>query len=188
MQGLKCLVYLDDIIVFGETLQVHNDKLRDVFARLRMHNLKLQPDKCEFLRKEVTYLGHKLTTEGLLPDSDKVKDVKQFPTPTNIRQLKRILGLCGYYIIFIPNFNKIAKPLTELLRKKTPFLWNRRTDEAFIILKDLLTSESLLQHPDFKKPFLLTTDDSNEALGAFLRQGPIGRDLPIAFASGTHIC
>jgi len=67
MQGLKCLVYLDDIIVYGETLQVHNDKLREVFARLRMRNLKLLPDKCEFLRKEVTYLGHKLTTRGLLP-------------------------------------------------------------------------------------------------------------------------
>lgn len=58
MQGLKCLVYLDNIIVFGETLKVHNDKLREVFARLRMHNLKLRPDKYEFLRKEVTYLGH----------------------------------------------------------------------------------------------------------------------------------
>jgi len=62
MQGLKCLVYLDDIVVFGETLQVHNDKLKDVFARLQMHKLKLQPEKCEFLRKEVTYLGHRLTT------------------------------------------------------------------------------------------------------------------------------
>ena len=66
MQGLKCLVYLDDIFVYGETLQIHNDKLREVFARLRMHNLKLQPDKCEFLRKEVTYLGHKLTTRGFV--------------------------------------------------------------------------------------------------------------------------
>jgi len=74
MQGLKCLVYLDDVTVYGETLKVHNNKLRDVFARLRLHNLKLQPD--EFLRKEVTYLGHRLTTQGLLPDSDKVKAVR----------------------------------------------------------------------------------------------------------------
>ena len=74
MQGLKCLVYLDDVIVYGETLKVHNNKLRGVFARLRLHNLKLQPD--EFLRKEVTYLGHRLTTQGLLPDSDKVKAVR----------------------------------------------------------------------------------------------------------------
>jgi len=128
MQDLKCLVYLDDIIVFGETFQVHNDKLRDVLARLRMHNLKLQPDKCEFFRKEVTYLGHRLTTKGLLPDFDKVKAVKEFPTPTNTRQFKGFLGLSGHYRRFIPNFSKIAKPLTELLRKNTPFVWNRRTD------------------------------------------------------------
>jgi len=120
MQGLKCLVYLYDIIVFGETLQVHSDKLRDVVARLRMHDLKLQPYKCEFLRKEVTYLGHKLTTQRLLPDSDKVKAVKEFPTPINTHQLKGFLGLCGYYRRFIPYFSKVAKPLTELLRKNTP--------------------------------------------------------------------
>jgi len=187
VQGLKCLVYLDDITVFGETLQMHNDKLRDVFARLRMHNLKLQPDRCEFLRKEVTYLGLKLTTQGLLPDSDKVKAVKEFPTPTNTCQLRAFLGLCGYYRRFIRNFSKIAKPLTELLRKNTPFVWNQRIDEAFITLKNLLTSEPLLQYPDFTKPFLLTTDASNEALGAILSQGPIGRDLPIAYASRTLI-
>ena len=84
-QDLKCLVYLDDIIVYGETLKVHNDRLRDMFARLRMHNLKLQPDKCEFLRKEVTYLCHRLTTEGLRPDYDKIKVVREFPVPTNTR-------------------------------------------------------------------------------------------------------
>ena len=68
MQGLKCLVCLDDIIIFAENLKVNNSRLRDVFARLRLYNLKLQPDKCEFLRKEVMYLGHRLTSEGLLPD------------------------------------------------------------------------------------------------------------------------
>ena len=121
MQG--ALVYLDDIIVFRETLKVHNDKLKYVFTRLRMHNLKLQPDKCEFLRKEVTYLGLRLTTQGLLPDSDKVIDVKEFPIPTNTHQLKGFLGLASYYRRLIPNFSKIAKPLTKL-RKNTPFVWN----------------------------------------------------------------
>jgi hypothetical protein len=111
MQGLKCLVYLDDIIVYGETLQIHNDKLREVFARLRMHNLKLQPDKCEFLIKEVTYLSHKLTIHGLLPDPGKVVAVRKFSTPTNTRELKEFLGLCGYYRRFVPNFSKIVKPL-----------------------------------------------------------------------------
>ena len=149
-----------------------------MFARLRMHTLKLQPDKCEFLSKEVTYLGHRLTTQGLLPDFGKVKAVKEFPTPTNTRQPKRFLVLSGYYRRFIPNFSKFAKPLTELLRKNTPFVWNRRTDEAFITLKDLLTSEPLLQYPDLTKPFVLTTDASYEALGAILSQGPIGLPMP----------
>ena len=133
MQRLKYLVYLNNIIVYGETLKVHNDKLRDVFARLRMHNLNLQPDKCEFLWKEVTYVGHKLTTEGLLPDSEKVAAVKEFPTPTNTLQLKHYLGLCGYYRKFIPNFSKIAKPLTELLKKNTPFEWNQRKKKPLLL-------------------------------------------------------
>ena len=112
MQGLRCLVYLDDIIVFRETLKVHSDKLMDVFARLRLQNLKL-PDKREFLRNEVTYLGHRLTTQGLLPDSDKLIAVRAFPVPTNTRQLKGFLDLARYYRKFIPNFSKFAKPLTE---------------------------------------------------------------------------
>lgn len=98
--------------------------LKDVFTRLQMHNLKLQPDKCEFLRKEVTYLGLRLTTQGLLPDSDTVIGVKEFPIPTNTHQLKGFLGLASYYRRLIPNFSKIAKPLSELLRKNTPFVWN----------------------------------------------------------------
>jgi hypothetical protein len=187
MQGLKSLFYLDDLLIFGETEKVHNDRLRDVFARLRMHNLKLQQDKCKFLRKEVTYLGHKLTTQGLFPDSDKVKVVKEFPVPSNTRQLKGFLGLAGYYRRFIPNFSEIAKPLTQLLKRNTPFVWNQRTDEAFNTLKKLLTEEPLLQYPDFTKPFVLTTDASNEALGAILSQSPVGQDLPVAYASRTLI-
>jgi len=95
------------------------------------------------------------------------------------------LGLCGYYRRFIPNFSKIAKPLTELLKKNTPFEWNQRTEDAFVTLKELLTTEPLLQYPEFAKPFVLTTDASNEALGAILSQGPIGKDLQIEYASRT---
>ena len=136
------------------------------------------------LRKYFTYLGHKLTTQGLLPDSEKVAAVREFPTPTNTRQLKQYLGLSGYYRKFIPNFSKIAKPLTELL-KNTPFEWNQRAEDAFVTLKELLTTEPLLQYPDFTKPFVLTADASNEDLGAILSQGPTGRDLPISYASRT---
>jgi len=91
MQGLKCIVYLDDII-FGENLKVHNERLRDVFARLRSYNIKLQPDKCEFLRKEVLYLGHRLTCGGLLLDESKLSPVKEFPIPNTTKKLKGFLG------------------------------------------------------------------------------------------------
>ena len=92
---MKCLVYLD-IIVYGETLQIHNDKLREVFARLRLHNLKLQPDKCEFLRKEVTYLGHKLTALGLRPDPEKVSAVKKtFLLPQILAKSNNIWAYAG---------------------------------------------------------------------------------------------
>jgi hypothetical protein len=172
-------------IIFGENLKVHNERLRDIIARLRSHNLKLQPDKCEFLRKEVLYLGHRLTSKGLLPDESKLSAVKEFPIPTTTKKIKGFLGLAGYNRRFIPNFNKIAKTPTNLLKNNTPFVWNADTDEAFNTLKRLLTCQPLLQYPDFSKPFVLTTDASNDALGAVLSQGDIGRDLPVAYASLT---
>jgi hypothetical protein len=79
----------------GETFQDHNEKLRNVFGRLRKHNLKLQPDKCEFLRKEVTFLGHVVTKDGVKPDEKKIDAVKNFPVQTCTRELRSFLGLAG---------------------------------------------------------------------------------------------
>jgi len=93
--GLKCLVYLDDIIILSTNLPEHDKRIREVFTRLRTHNLKLQPIKCEFLRKEVIYLGHKLTEKGVQPDERKIECVKTFPTPTTVREIKSFLGLTG---------------------------------------------------------------------------------------------
>lgn len=152
---------------------------------MRKYNLKLQPDKCEFLRKEVSYLGHVIGSTGVRPDEKRVEAVKSYPVPKTTRELKGFLGLAGYYRRFIPNFSKIAKPLTELLKKNTPYVWDDRTENAFNTLKELLTTQPLLQYPDFTKPFVLTTDASNDAIGAILSQGPIRKDLPISYASRT---
>jgi hypothetical protein len=97
------------------------------------------------------------------------------------------LGLAGYNRRFIQNFSKIARLLTALLKRNTPFVWNQRTDEAFDTLKKLLTEESLLQYPHYTKPFVLITDARNEALGAILSQGPTGQDLPVVYASRTLV-
>ncbi|CAK1603215.1 unnamed protein product [Parnassius mnemosyne] len=123
LQGIRCFVYLDDIVIYSHDLNSHIDNLSSVFHRLRNYNLKLQPDKCEFLRREVAYLGHQITKDGVKPNPEKVKAVTQFPTPKSPKDIKSFLGLVSYYRRFIANFSKIAKPLTQLLKKDVPFLW-----------------------------------------------------------------
>lgn len=185
LQGLHCFVYLDDCILYSHDLQGHMHKLRLVFDRFRNFNLRLQPDKCEFLRREVTYLGHVITDKGVSPNPDKVKAVSEFPTPKNAKDIKSFLGLTGYYRRFIDNFSKLTKPLTCLLKKDAAFHWNIEQEQAFALLKDKLISAPLLQYPDFSQPFVVTTDASNYAVGAVLSQGPVGKDKPIAYASRT---
>lgn len=185
LQGLHCYVYLDDCILYSHDLVGHIEKLNLVFDRLRKFNLKLQPDKCEFLRREVAYLGHIITDKGVSPNPDKIAAVTQFPTPKNPKDIKSFLGLVGYYRRFIENFSKITKPLTSLLKKDAVFQWSHEQEQSFNLLKNKLTSAPLLQYPDFNNPFLLTTDASNYAVGAILSQGEIGKDKPIAYASRT---
>jgi len=152
---------------------------------MRNYNMKLQPDKCKFLRKEVSYLGHVIGQAGVRPDEKRIKAVRDYPKPKITRELKDFLGLAGYYRRFIPNYSKIARPLMELLKKNTPYIWDDKTEEAFITLKTLLTTEPLLQYPDFTRLFLLIMDASNDAIGAILIQGPIGKNLLIAYMSRT---
>lgn len=183
IQGLKSFAYLDDIVCHGSTLESHNANLKDVFDRLRKFNLKLQPDKCEFLRREILYLGHHISENGVSPDPSKVECVQNYPRPLDVKQLRRYLGLTSYYRKFVPNFGKIAKPLYELLLKDATYTWGPRQELAFCELKEKLISKPLLQYPDFEREFLLTTDASGTAIGAVLSQGEIGKDLPIAYAS-----
>lgn len=185
LQGMQCLVYVDDIVIFASSLEEHKNKLKAVFNRLRENNLLLQPDKCEFLRKEIVYLGHKISENGVAPNNEKIKAVMDYPIPKSPKQIKQFLGLIGYYRRFVKDFAKIAKPLTLLLKKDAQFQWLSHQQEAFEQFKRILTSEPILQFPDFNKPFVLTTDASNYAIGAVLSQGEIGKDLPIAYASRT---
>ncbi|KAL4085164.1 hypothetical protein QTP88_027456 [Uroleucon formosanum] len=134
---------------------------------------------------EVIYLGHKLTEKGVQPDERKIKSVKTFPIPTTVKEIKSFLGLTGYYRNFVPDYGKIAKPITNLLRKGIEFIWTSECQEAFEKLKIILCNEPLLQYLDFEKPFIITCDASNYAVGCVLSQGVIPADLPIAYASRT---
>lgn len=180
-----CFVYLDDIIVYGKTLDEHNKKLQTLFQRLREVGLKLQTDKCEYLRPELTYLGHVITEDGVKPNPEKIKTIRDFPTPKNPKHIKQFLGLVGYYRKFIKNFSRIAKPLTTLLKKSVEWKWEQPQEAAFQTLRETLITEPILQYPNFRLPFILTTDASNKAIGAVLSQGQAGTDLPVAYASRT---
>ena len=183
LTGTRCFVFLDDIILYANSLAEHDAKLRTVFGRLRKYSLKLQPDKCEFLRKEVSYLGHVISEDGVRPDPKKIESIENFPTPKTTKQLKGFLGLAGYYRRFVPQFSKIAAPLHKLLKKDAKYEWEEEQENAFQSLKLKLMSQPILQYPDFSREFILTTDASNEGAGAILSQGEIGKDRPIAYAS-----
>jgi transposase InsO family protein len=185
IQNEKCLVYLDDIIIFSTSLKEHIENLKSVFERLKQTNFKIQLDKSEFLRKEVNYLGHVITPNGVKPNPDKIHAVKNYPIPKNQKQIKSFLGLLGYYRKFIKDFAKITKPLTQCLKKDSKVEHTNEFVDCFNLCKNLLINDPILQYPDFEKPFNLTCDSSNYAMGAILSQGPIGSDLPVAYASRT---
>ena len=185
LQGIELFVYMDDIVIYGKSLEDHSNKLRALLGRLKEAGLTLQPEKCHFLKKQIAYLGHVISEDGLKPDSGKIEAVKNFPIPKRRKNIKQFLGLVGYYRRFIPEFAKIAKPLNLLLKGGVPFKWTEIQQSAFEKLRDIICSVHLLQYPDFSKPFVVTTDASNYALGAILSQGEVGQDLPIAYASRT---
>jgi len=175
---------MDDIVIYAISLEEHARKYNLLIERLRRANLKLQPDKCEFLKTEVTYLGHVIGKDGVKPDPKKLEVVRQFPRLKTPKNIKQFLGLAGYYRRFIPSFSKLVKPLTNLLKNDTRFEWTSAQEESFEILKQKLCEEPVLQYPDFSKTFILTTDASGIAVGGILSQGEINKD-PISYASRT---
>ena len=119
-----CLFYLDHIIVFSSTWEEHLARLRQVFERLRHANLILGAEKCAFAAKEVSYLGHRVTEEGLLPDPALLTAIREIPPPKTATEVRSFLGLAGYYRRYVKNFTAIAGPLHALTRKDAVFHWS----------------------------------------------------------------
>lgn len=185
MSGLNyesCFIYLDDLIIFGNSLQNHNINLTKVLQRLRKVNLKLNPSKCDFLKKEILYLGHIISSDGISPDPEKLKAIVQYPIPQNADEAKRFVAFANYYRKFINNFAQIAQPLNELSRKGKIFVWTEKCQLSFDKLKQAITNPPLLQYPNFSEnnTFILKTDASGYAIGSILCNS---NDKPIAFAS-----
>ena len=178
-----CLFCLDDIIVFSSTWEEHLTRLCQVFERLRHANLKLGADKCTFAAKEVNYLGHRVTEEGLLPDSSLLAAIREIPPPKTPTEVRSFLGLAGYYRRYVKGFAAIAAPLHALTRKDAVFHWSEDCQAAFDRLKTLLTTSPITAFPDFSQAFCLYTDASTAGLGAILAQVQDGKERIICCSS-----
>ena len=177
------LIYLDDVIVFAQTIEEMTYRLRTVFQRFRDANLKLKPSKCTLYRQEVQYLGHLVTVHGIHTDPEKTKVIDEWPTPRSQTEVRSFIGIAQYYRRFIEGFGKIAHPLYRLMEKKAVFRWTPECDDAFKILKNRLTSAPILAFPTIDDSFVLDTDASGFAMGAVLSQIQDGEERVIAYGS-----
>ena len=173
------LVFFDDILVYSKTREEHIYHLQQVFEWLSKDQWKLKFSTCKFVRQSISYLGHVISAEGVSTDPVKIQAVKDWPTPVCVKDVRGFLGLAGYYRKFVKHFGIIAKPLTLLLCKDTPFSWTHAHEEAFHTLKQALSSAPCLALPDFSKPFHIETDASGSGVGAVLVQ----EGHPLAYIS-----
>jgi hypothetical protein len=164
------VVFIDDILMYSKCLDLHEGHLQIVLQRLREHQLYAKFSKCEFWIKEVPFLGHVVSPEGIVVDPGKVKGVLEWKPSMTVSEVRSFFWLAGYYRRFILNFTKIVKPITELLKKGNKYVWSEACDEAFKHLKKLLTTSPVLAQPDTTKPFDVYYDASGTGLGDVLMQ------------------
>ncbi|UYV65143.1 K02A2.6-like, partial [Cordylochernes scorpioides] len=181
--GVIC--YIDDVLIATASIEEHLALLKTIFARLEKYNIKLKKEKCLFLQKEIEYLGHLVTEEGIRPLDHKVQAIQKAKTPTNISELRSFLGLVNFYGKFIPNLPELLKPLHELLHKKRPWVWTKECGEAIDKCKNSITSERVLVPYDATLPLCLATEASQIGVGAVLSHIIEGQERPIMFASRT---
>lgn len=188
--GLKpeqCFLYVDDIIVLGKNERHHIENLKIVFERCRKYNLKLNPEKCQFFRNEIIYLGHKCTDHGIMPDETKLEAVRKYPRPKDKAAVKSFTAFMNYYRKFIQNYAEIARPLNKMTGKNATYEWTEECEKAFNTLKEKLLTQPILQYPNFEKEFTITVDASTFACGGILSQNTDNTELPIAYISRSFV-
>jgi hypothetical protein len=173
------VVFIDDILVYSKNEEEHDVHLHLVLQHLREHRLYAKLSKCDFWLKEIKFLGHTISQAGIVVDPDKVQEVMNWKPPTTVRQIRSFLGLAGYYRRFILDFSRIAKPMTDLLKKGAKFVWGQKCEDAFHTLRQHLTIAPVLAQPDSGKPFDVYCDASGTGLGCVLMQD----NRVIAYAS-----
>lgn len=176
-------VYLDDVIICTPTFEKHVEVLQEVIERIRCAGLTLNREKCEFCKPELRYLGYVVNESGLLVDPEKVEAILQIPTPKNVTEVRRIVGVASWYRRFVPNFSTIVAPLTALTRKNAKFMWDNKCEEAFSKVKENLVQAPVLSCPNFDRPFFVQCDASDFGLGAVLLQKQDDEERVICYLS-----
>ncbi|GJU32387.1 reverse transcriptase domain-containing protein [Tanacetum coccineum] len=178
-------VFMDDFSVFGDNFSKCLDNLDKMLNRCEETNLVLNWEKCHFMVKEGIVLGHKISKNGLEVDRAKVEVIAKLPYPTTVKGVRSFLGHAGFYRRFIQDFSKIARPMTHLLEKETPFVFSDECKQAFNDLRKKLIESPILVVPNWDYDFEIMCDASDFALGAVLGQRKDKHFHPIHYASKT---
>src|SRR5258708_20628879 len=178
---------MDDIIIgMGSTMEDHKAVVHDVLALLEEHGLYLKPEKCIFPSSSVNYLGVILEKGVTRMDPVKISGIKDWPTPTKVRDVRSFLGFCNFYHAFIRGFTHLARPLNKLTRKDTEWQCGDEEQKAFDTLKTRVTSKPILTQPDLAEKFTLKVDASGFTVGAVLLQRKADNKLhPVGYYSAT---
>jgi len=182
--GKTCMCYIDDIVIYSKTPEEHAKHLQQVLERLRQAGLQLKPSKCKFGLSELELLGFMVSGQGIRPLPEKVKAIRNLDHPKDVREVRSFLGMVNYYRQAIPGFATLALPLTQLTQARQPFIWGEEQQRSFDRLKEALTTEPILAHPDPTRPYVLYTDASQHTVGAILVQkDQSGMERVIAYLS-----
>ena len=162
------VVYIDDILVYSKNLEEHINHLRCVLDVLRKEKLYANLKKCAFCMDKVIFLGYVVSAKGIEVDGEKVKAVQEWPTPKSVSEVRSFHGLASFYRRFVKDFNTLAEPLTEVIKKNVGFRWGEEQERAFNLIKQKLCYASLLALPNFTKTFEIEYDGSGIGIGAIL--------------------
>ena len=185
MTDIFIVIYLDDILIFSNSLEDHQVHVRCVLERLHEYDLHSKPEKCLFHTQKIEFLGFMVTPTGISMDTAKTDAVSVWPTPTNLKAVQAFLGFANFYRRFIVGFSDIVIPLIRLTRKDTPFSWGPDQTKAFGALKHAFTTAPILAHFNPDNPIVVETDASDYAIAGIISQiSPDDGDIhPIAFYS-----
>lgn len=179
--------FIDDILIYSKTIEEHLEHIRKILEVFKKNKLKINIEKCSFMKTEVEVLNHKVSAKGLSPLDSKIEAIKKWKSPTDLHELRSFLGEIGYYRTFIDKYAQVTAPLCKLLKKGVKYQWKDEQEESFKLLKEKLMNAPILKFPSFKKEFIIRTDASYDGVDGVLLQKieETNKEHPVHYMSRT---